>query len=629
MKRFVLLSIIVAIFIYAQDWQLVNPLPAGRADDIAIGYTVSEMQRLYIADQCSWPFISRNEGVSWDSLKTWELNSAKPIAIITDPDNAAHVWIARKDYGVFYSGNEGADWEWRGDGLTNLNIITLEMASDNPGVIFAGCEGASNMFKTTNGGVTWIATQNFPPTSNVYDIETPGAPYDILLAGCYNGVYRSTDGGNNWLLKYSGKAWDIGRDPSNDGHFYAAVIISDQGKVLRSTDFGNSWQEVLSLPAGQHTKKIAISPEPNWRIFVATENAGVYWKGPDPDPWHLSGPAEGLYDKLANSISLDIRSANFMVYASKTNVYTSVDFGNSWTPAVSGMRKTHPTSFSPSLPNAIYARGVHLAANPAGFSDNNVVKVCKSTNEGQDWNVVYSHTCYGTTDFPRLDSPRGPHTLVTHPQDALRVYVAFEWSQDFHVVSSTKDGGLTWHEENIGGACMYQAFAVDRLTEYAYLVNNEECVGDLNFMITTNSGEEWWKIGHLLPASDPISVISYPTTTGKIFLGTDKKGSAQGVHKSTNYGLEWAHVGLANNRISSFTINNLNNSIVYAGVEDGDLGVYKSLNDGLHDWTMMNSGLSYASVTALAADPEEPSIIILLRAQEVHLIPGKGIAMYQ
>lgn len=255
-------------------------MPAGRADDITIGYTSVGAQRLYIADQCSWPFISADGGVSWDSLYA-NPDVAKPIAVITDPDNAARVWIAREGYGVLYSNNEGGTWEWRIEGLTNLNVLTLEMAPDNPGVIFAGCEGTPNVFITINGGIQWTALSS-PPTGSVYDIETPGSPYDILLVACDGGIYRSVDGGASWQLKYAGIAYDICRDPSNPGYFYAAVVAYDEGKVLQSANFGDSWTEVFVLPAGQYPRKITCSPVPNWRIFVATENAGVYWKDPDP-----------------------------------------------------------------------------------------------------------------------------------------------------------------------------------------------------------------------------------------------------------------------------------------------------------------------------------------------------------
>ncbi len=472
-----------------------NPLPIGRADDIAIGQKITGEQRLYIADRCSWPFKSTNGGVSWDSLFA-NPDAANPIAVITDPDNAARVWIAREGYGVLYSSNAGATWEWRIEGLTNLNVATLEMAPDNPNVIFAGCSYSGNpqpnVFKTTNGGLTWGATPSYPPSSSVYDIETPGAPYDILLAGCYGGIYRSTDGGNSWLLKYSGIGWDIARDPINDGHFYAAVAISGEGRVLRSTDFGNSWQEVFTLPAGEVPKKIAISPEPNWRIYVATENAGIYWKGPDPDVWHLDDSNRGIYDKLATSIAVDPNNPNFLVFSTATALYRHTNFPtNSWEFLTSGFRAIHPSALSTSLPVGIFAKAVRPGVNPGGGSSSHGISVYHSTDNGQSWKIIHSAYSYE-------GEIRGPKTLVSHPLNGGQIYLAFENGMDFHTIHSTTDCGLTWFVWGYGSGCLRQSIAVDQYTAIAYEVDDTQYPvnqRDPQVLVTNNYGQDWTQIG--------------------------------------------------------------------------------------------------------------------------------------
>jgi len=339
------LLVAVAASAYGQTWQLVNPLPAGRADDIAIGYTTFPVeQRLYIADQTSWPFISTNGGVSWDSLYLDDPDARQPIAIVTDPNDAAHVWIARPGQGVFYSSNQGANWEQRIIGLTNLNLITLEMAPDDPNVIFAGCRpgGSSNVFKTTDGGATGWSALGEITGQEVHDIETPGAGSNVLLAACGGGIYKSTTSGSSWSQTWNDPARDIARDPSQSGVFYAAA----GNKVLRTTDDGDIWVEILDLSAYDQTpRKVVVSLNPTWRVFVATEKAGVYWKGPDPDPWHLSGPAQGLYDKLASGIAVDRNpgAPGFLAYSTLTHVYRSTDYGASWGKSVNGMRRVHQT----------------------------------------------------------------------------------------------------------------------------------------------------------------------------------------------------------------------------------------------------------------------------------------------
>ena len=601
------LLIAVAASAYGQTWQLVNPLPAGRADDIAIGYTTFPVeQRLYIADQTSWPFKSVNGGISWDSLRVPNFTD-NPIAVVADPNNAARVWIARNGQGVFYSYNEGLNWAQRIIGLTNLNVITLEMAPDDPDVIFAGCSYSPNVFKTMNGGDQWVELSS--PSSQVLDIETPGSPYQVLLAATDNGIYKSTTSGSSWSQTWNDPASDIARDPNQAGVFYAAIYTANP-KVLKSTDYGDSWTEIPPPLNGFKgpPRKVAVSPSS--RIYVATENAGVYWKGPDPDPWHLAGPAEGLYDKLATGIAVDGNPSapGFLVYSTLTYVYRSTDYGASWGSSVNGMRRVNPGSFSPSLPGAIFGKGFRPDVAPSypGYA----VTVFRSTDGGAEWDLNYSSTSYE-------GYPRGPRTLVAHPQDALRVYLKFENPiQDIHQISSTTNGGLTWNEYGFGNGCVLEAVAVDRDPKLAYVVN-EENTQSTAFLTTDDGGGTW------VPKGDgiiglPISLASYPTDSRKIFVGTTEEG----VSLSNDFGETWAQVGLAGNRIAALSIDNLNHSIIYAGSQGGNPGVHKSTNEG-SSWVQMNAGLTYPEVTSIESDPAEPAIVYAA-TREGDLPPWSG-----
>jgi len=592
MKKFVLLFLVaVAVSASAQGWQLVNPLPAGRADDIAIGYTVppESKQRLYIADQTSWPFISSNGGVSWDSLYS-DLDAANPIAVITDPNNTAYAWIARNGQGVFYSENEGLNWEQRIIGLTNLNVITLEMAPDNPQVIFAGCSYSPNVFKTTNGGDQWVELSS--PSSQVFDIETPGSPYDVLLAAAENGIYKSVDAGQSWVQTYGDFVWDVEWDPSHPGEVYAAAQVL----LLKSTDFGDHWQEIALPPPPPrtevHPKKVAISPGANWRMFVAAEDAGVYWKGSDPDPWHLAGPGEGLYNNWATSIATDARAPDVVLFGTDAFLYKSTDLGVSWMPTVSGMRTISPASFSPALPTAVYAKGLRQITQ---FPQTGMT-VYGSTNGGSDWDLIYGF-------HPYESEPRGPRTLVAHPRDALRVYLKFENFLDVHQISSTTDGGLTWKENNFGSGCFWEAVAVDRNPQIAYVVNDAVPPNSTAFLRTADGGDTWEPKGDGIIGT-PISIASYPADSRKIFVGTTEDG----VLLSTDFGDSWSQVGLDGNKITALSIDNLNHSILYAGSQAGDPGVHKSTNEG-SIWAQMNSGLTHPEVTSIESDPAEPAVV--------------------
>jgi len=532
--------------------------------------------------------------------------SNQPISIVADPNNAARVWIARTGQGVFYSDNEGVSWEQRINGLTNPNVITLEMAPDDPDVIFAGCRpgGSSNVFKTTNGGATGWSALGEITGQEVHDIETPGAGSNVLLAACGGGIYKSVDGGQNWELKQSGEAQDIARDPnpSHPSWFFAVT----KTKVWKSTNDGLTWTELPPLPAGADLRKVAVSP--STRVYVAAAPpsqrrgeywCGVYWKD-DPEPgWHSVGPDDGLYDMWATSLALDLRSSNILLYGTATCLYRSTDYGASWTSSVSGMRQTYPSAFNPCLPGALFAKGVLINANPVGGDASHGVVVYRSTNSSGGWDNIYSHSCYGTTKEYPVDSPRGARTMVVHPQDASRVYLTYESSGlDDHWNASTSDGGRTWWDHHYNSACMEQAIAVDSYQEAAYVAGDNP-----EFMVTINGGRDW--NGLDVSPGGALSVASFPKDMGQVFLGT----GLYGVYRSSNFGQNWEQVGLQGKSVVGLAIDNLNRAIIYAGSQGvASPGVHKSTNDG-GSWTPMSSGLDYPSVTSLASDPAEPAIV--------------------
>ena len=603
-KLGLLLLIAVAASAYGQTWQLVNPLPAGRADDIAIGYTSpGNQQRLYIADQTSWPFKTTNGGASWDSLYDPPAHqTAQPIAIITDPNNAAHVWIARTGQGVFYSENEGLSWEQRIIGLTNLNLLTLEMAPDDPDVIFAGCRpsGSSNVFKTTDGGATgWLALGEITG-QEVHDIETLGAGSNVLLAACGGGIYKSVDGGQSWQLKYAGEAEDIARNPNVTGVFYA-VLAGANGVVLETTDDGESW---ISMGlTGKWFKKVAVSRS-SW-IFVAAEGnfafeGGLWWKDP-VSGWHKVTSDEGIYDPLGISVLADLNPASpdFVLYSTRTGLYRSADRGASWGQSVSGMRLTHPASFSSSQPGGIFAKAIRFAMAPWVGTDSAMV-VYQSTNNGTDWKMLYSCPTYE-------QGARGSHTLVVHPEDASRIYLVFESGMDYHVFSSSTDGGKHWIGQGMPGstASMFQALAVDQNLNYAYLLNDY----DVRFWRTFN-GIQWNPVPGGLDVTNPNCAASFPAPTGTIFVGTGGETPPyHGIFRSQDNGNSWTQVGLAGNKVTSLAIDNLTPSIVIAGVHDGpELGVHKSTDNG-GSWLNMSDGITHLPVKSLASDPAEPAVV--------------------
>lgn len=101
------------------------------------------------------------------------------------------------------STNSGLNWTAINTGLRNLSITALAIDPQVPTILYGGT--TQDVFKSTNGGTTWNATNlgNFSIAALAIDPQTPTAVY----VGTANGVFKSTDGGLPGVQAV--RAWQI------------------------------------------------------------------------------------------------------------------------------------------------------------------------------------------------------------------------------------------------------------------------------------------------------------------------------------------------------------------------------------------------------------------------------------
>lgn len=170
---------------------------------------------------------------------------------------------------------------------------------------------ANGVFKSTNGGASWVHSSNglprvLSPASSNYDVLAlainPVNP-QILYAGVINfyapttigRVYKTVDGGANWSESSTGIAGQDVRalfidpmDPTGDT-VYAGTggDGANPGGVYVTTNGGASWNSIsIGLPADSATSLAmpARTPGAPARVLVGT-NAGIwdYTAAADPD----------------------------------------------------------------------------------------------------------------------------------------------------------------------------------------------------------------------------------------------------------------------------------------------------------------------------------------------------------
>jgi photosystem II stability/assembly factor-like uncharacterized protein len=252
----------------------------------------------------------------------------------TDPDV---VLAGTQDNGTNLRISDSLDWiaVFGGDG----GYTAID--PNDPDVMFVEFQGTGNLFRSTDGGLTFnasatgIATEDrncfLPPV--VFD---PADSSRLLYAT--QRIYESTDGGLTWQAisddLTSGAPWAVHSlviAPSSSNVVYA---LTNDGRALVSANGGAVWDLVLENVAGwpRVTRQIAVDPARPSQAFVADMGFGGRRLSATLDrgrTWREIGGR--LPDVPVNTVAVHRRSARRWIFAgTDVGVFVSGDFGRSW-----------------------------------------------------------------------------------------------------------------------------------------------------------------------------------------------------------------------------------------------------------------------------------------------------------
>jgi len=199
---------------------------------------------------------------------------------------------------VFLSNDAGSTWTKTV--LGSYAIYGISFADENNGVL---CNSYGEIYKTTDGGVTWNKLTLGVTVQNLYTIKY-FSNNTILAAGYNNYVVRSTDGGATWTSQQlSGSSyalWSMSFKDNSNG-----VIVGYGGMLFKTTDGGATW---TSINPGHTYYQYGVNYQSNGTVTSVGSSGSIFKSGDDGATWvrQQSGTSNTLYgiNLIGNSSAL-------------------------------------------------------------------------------------------------------------------------------------------------------------------------------------------------------------------------------------------------------------------------------------------------------------------------------------
>ena len=216
-------------------------------------------------------FLSADHGQSWSRPKAL---SRKDIWSIAAWRRDARVIAVGTSDGIYLSRDGGEDWARISpeSNLALMPVVSIDFDGMDSQVLYAGTPHLP--WKTLDGGKTWQpAHTGMRDDSDVFSIHVdPNRPTQVFASAC-TGVYRSSNRAVTWVKLVgardaSYRTYQITQDP-----IHPNILLAGTTRGLeKSIDSGKTWRKLSS----EVTRSIVFDPNHVNRIYVATDNAGLF-----------------------------------------------------------------------------------------------------------------------------------------------------------------------------------------------------------------------------------------------------------------------------------------------------------------------------------------------------------------
>ncbi len=588
---------------------------------------------------------------SWSKIGGPEGGVVK--VILRDTQNSDILYAGTFGGGVYKSLDSGNTWQETDEGLLIPVINTMDINPQNPEILYAGTDIFSEdggLYKSTNGGASWIHISSLPFTPGSYVINAIAIdklhPETLYVASYFpqggSMIVKSMDEGASWILtNYPGySVWCLIIDTVNTNIVYAGI----SGGVAKSVDGGINWQ-ISPLPYPYpRVYSIAVDPSDNDVVYTGT-TAGVYKSVDAGSTWVLIKEGETANVTIDPDDPLHVFQGTW-----GDGIFESVDAGSSWTHLIietaigryvwdiefdlpkiyagggGGVIRSEDNGISWEVVNSGIEAAVVISLLPiddaiyAGTWYNGLFKKYYGSNQwiniGLPESVIRENWIRAI-----LQDPTNPeHMMVGLCGSGLGFHLAYMLQDSIPPIFRTEDGGLTWTPSDSGMFLPGVAYGEHYVISLGVDPENTNHIfagGGIGLWISDDGGLHWFPndIG-----GNILDIVFHPYSSDTIYIGGEGSYFGGVIHKSMDNGQNWEFYWwtsfdpplVSDAILTSHVINPENPEIQYGGLASPFAhGIVKTENDW-QTYTVVLGGVGgpdNRSIIDMELSPVNPDVI--------------------
>lgn len=369
--------------------------------------------------------------------------------VVVDSQNAGTLYASGYPGGVFKSTDDGETWHEANFGMTSFAVddplrqgyYALALAPSDPLILYLGLYGRG-VYKSLDAAGTWMPMNGEAGTllgQYVTGLTIDPEDADDVFVSTEDGIFRTEDGGQTWIPANQGI-------PTTD---VKTILHTPAGELYAGTRgygfyrwTGSSWQ--AQNPVGEwgviwpmwadrpryQYSDMLIHSEDGQRMMFGCFPAGIYVSEDGGESWregNVGWTLDGVFSLIAHPDDPNL------IYAGTYNgVNRSLDFGAHWEMWDEGWppeQWVFRIVFDPRDPDVMYACSKNGENEGLGRSDFRGT-VMKSINGGAAW--------FPITDGLSVDQEF--YDIVVDPVNPDVLYLAAQHDGMFVSV----DAGATW-----------------------------------------------------------------------------------------------------------------------------------------------------------------------------------------